>query len=119
MSAKELRKNLNRTQATEVTVRFDQVEELIGEEEAFKLALAASSVNQKPMRNRRGQRVRGESLGLATYNRQELIDAIDAASKGRSGASQSSFGRPSSAKPAEKGSPGSSEGFVPSNRTES
>jgi len=75
----ELRRLLNRTQAVEVSVRYDQVEELIGEDKAYQLALSLSSMNQKPHKDRRGQRVRSSSHGLATYNRKELIDAIDEA----------------------------------------
>lgn len=79
--ANDLRQLLNNTQAEEVSVRFDQVEELIGEQKAFSLSLSASAMNQKPHKDRRGRRVRSESHSLATFNRKELIEAIDAAIK--------------------------------------
>lgn len=71
---------LHRTPAEEVTVKFQQVVDLIGEEKANELALAASAGLTEKAPNTRLRKIGAYKLvnsELATFNRLALIEAIE------------------------------------------
>lgn len=65
---------LQRTRAKEVSVKYSQVAQLLGSERAKELALGVMGLKQtKNKRLKQRSSIRISDLGLATYNRRELI----------------------------------------------
>lgn len=84
---------LNRTQAEEVHVQYDQVVEVLGEERAAELALQKTTLQEGPREGRNlVQAVQNLKIQrnnrIATFDRKALVDALNSPSQ------ETSYGDP-------------------------